>query len=223
MKILAKRMSQWDEIDTDSLLQLVNYRQVSTGFGYLLRHYWMPATQLTWQITTRQQLPGMKILEVTKWTEHRMLKCDADQCVWREKIRKLGSLNKYLIGFSRPRVDEYICTYNRSEQTFQSYHIHQFVPRPEQQYDARNEAFMQQPILTPLLPIPIGFTWHVRNEEGYMELTLESVKNIEGMTILFVRRKGMIVFNTLYLSGRSRSCPYRIYREDIPHIRWNVP
>jgi len=82
---------------------------------------------------------------------------------------------------------------------------------------------MQQPILTPLLPIPIGFTWHVRNEEGYMELTLESVKNIEGMTILFVRRKGMIVFNTLYLSGRSRSCPYRIYREDIPHIRWNVP
>lgn len=207
--------SHWDHIDPNSLLRLVNYRKMSTEFGYLLRHYWIPASQLTLQTTTCQKIPGKKSLNAVKWTEQRMAKCDADQCVWREKVRRIDHENQYMVHFSRPRVDEHICTYNRSEQTFRSHHVKQFTPLPEQEHDARNEAFLQQPLLTPLLPIPLGFTWHVRNEEGYLEWTLESVKNVGGMTVLFIRRHGEIFLDTMYLSGHACPSRYCIHRQGV--------
>jgi len=202
-----------DEIGPDPIFRLAKYRRMSTEFGYLLRHYWMPATKLTWSIQIRQTVPDLPVLEVEKWTEHRMVKCDADQCVWREKTLKKGFNSEFLMSFSRPRTTEYICTYDRSQQTFQCQNIKRFIPFPEKEYDARNEAFMQQPILTPLMPIPVGFTWHVRNDEGYMEFTLESAKDIDGMTVLFIRRKGKMLFDKLYTSKMPERFPYHVIRE----------
>lgn len=213
--ITGRQATQWNQIDPDLLIRLSGFRQMSTEFGYLLRHYWIPASQLTMQITTRQKIPGKKTLKTVKWTEQRMVKCDADQCVWREKVRRIDQAHQFMVQFSRPRVDEHICTYNRSEQTFRSHHVKRFTPLPKQEYDARNEAFLQQPILTPLLPIPLGLTWHVRNEEGYLEWTLESVENVDGMTVLFIRRHGEILMDTMYLSGHSTRYRYRIHRQGV--------
>lgn len=115
-------------------------------FGVLLRHYWIPATELTYEQTEDG---------VTRSFTRTMGKCDSDVCVWRQE----GLLH----------------IYNRSEQTYRTREILGFTEIPEDENEARNNAFLHVPVLTPLLPIPLGFQWHVASENGYMNFTLDSL------------------------------------------------
>ena len=148
------------EILPDSLLQLAGVRRMNRRCGVLLRHYWMPATELTYLSTSN----GLEQETVVR----NMVKCNSDVCIWREGDR-----------FS---------VYNRSEQTFRTRGLHDSIVFPEDINDAKNQAFLQIPVLTPLLPVPIGFHWHVHSNDGYMEFLLES----EDSGIVFVRRKGCV-------------------------------
>jgi len=196
-------------------LRLANYRRMRTDFGYLLRHYWMPNTTLTFKITKEQTFPQSPTMKSEAWVERKMLKCDADQCVWHEKILKQSPEPTGWFHTCKPQTEESVHTYNRSEQTYRSYDFEKCRSLPEFDDDAGNEAFLRQPILTPLMPIPVGFEWHVSNKESYLDYKLDSVEQHNGMTLLLVRRKGRINLFQVYLSGRAFVLPYTIDREGI--------
>ncbi|MGL6193797.1 MAG: hypothetical protein ACRC2T_03135, partial [Thermoguttaceae bacterium] len=199
--------THWDEIDTASLLQLVSFRKTNSRFGQLLRHYWIPATELTYKRTTTQN-NGVNIETVTR----KMTGCDADKCTWREKTESQNENTGQLIRFTTPSEKEQLCTYNRSSQTF----CQQDVISNEQCYaNGRVAAFLNVPILTPLLPIPLGFTWFVESENGYMEFTLKSQTQIGDMPVIIISRKGEITVDAYFQNGKKHKTNTKIHREGV--------
>ena len=81
--------------------------------------------------------------------------------------------------------------------------------------DAGNQVFLRQPILTPLLPIPPEFFWHVQTDDGYMEFRLESKTVVGEMPILFIRRKGVFTLTGYYQNGIYYQSRFQIEREGI--------
>ena len=154
------------KIDPGILLPLVGVRRMPYRFGVLLRHYWLPATKLEYIRTENDE----QVQQVVR----QMVSCDADACIWRESVGE----------------DERLCTYNRSHQTFRAKRVLETIDFPEDDNEAKNEAFLRMPVLTPLLPIPIGFQWHVRSDNGFMEFTLDSEFVANDMKIVFIRRAG---------------------------------
>ncbi len=148
---------------------------MSRRFGVLLRHYWLPATELTYRRTTNVQKPGDDLQTTTQTIHRKPAKCNSDVCVWRESV---------------DRAEEHFCIYNRSEQTFRRQGILEFTATPETETDARIQAFLHQPVLTPLLPIPVGFQWHIRADDGFLEFTLDSETTVEDMPVVMIRRNG---------------------------------
>lgn len=215
--MLPTSNSSWDAMDPTRLIQLTRWRKMSTGFGYLLRHYWMPATRLTWKRVTQQHLreDGETLTSEDSW-KRTLLKCDADQCVWRDDFLETDRQNKHLVRFSLPHAAREIHYYNRSEQTYRVRPVPGLLRWPEEEQAARNQAFLQQPLLNPLLPIPVGFQWHVRNEGDYMDFTLSSAASCEGeMTLLLIRRKGVFHLNKFFIDQTAYDHRFKIVRHGL--------
>lgn len=198
--------------DPARLLQLAPWRKMRTGFGYLLRHYWMPATRLTLKRVVKQDDPSGGTSQSERLFTRILLRCDADQCVSRDELLEC---NEPLIQFSRPSASQEICYYNRSEQTYRVRAIPGVERWPENECDARNQAFLQQPLLNPLLPIPVGFQWHIRNEDAYLDYTLESAVPCGKMTVLTIRREGEFHLNAYYRDGTLREHRFKIHRQGV--------
>ena len=94
--------TSWDVIDPGSLIPLVGFRTMTTEFGYLLRHYWIPDTRLQFQVTTEQSTPGQEPVISRQMIQRTMVRCDADCCVWREKILASDAGHEQLILPSNP-------------------------------------------------------------------------------------------------------------------------
>ncbi len=186
-------------IDTATLLPLVGVCRMSRQFGFLLRHYWMPATELTYRQTARQ-IGDTEPVATDRLIVRRMARCDSDVCSWREIS---GDSTVFRI-------------YDRSDQTLRTREITGHESRPESERDARIQAFLHVPILTPLLPIPLGFQWHVATDEGdFMDFTLESVAEVGDMPVLFVRRKGRFQLDGIGMVERSGITAYALERSTI--------
>lgn len=148
---------------------------MSRRFGVLLRHYWLPATELTYQRTTTRQKPGSEATTAVETVFRKPVKYDSDVCIWRESVN--GSEERFYL-------------YNRSKQTFRIRGLMEFTATPENENEARLAAFWHVPVLTPLLPVPPGFQWHVSAEDGFLEFMLESETTIRNMPVVFVKRRG---------------------------------
>ncbi len=171
------------QIDPATLLPLIGVRRMSRQFGFLLRHYWLPATELTFERTTCRDSEPM----VSETIVRRPARCDADVCHWRETVDDSTVLR----------------IYDRSDQTLRTREITGHETRPESERDARIQAFLHVPILTPLLPIPLGFQWHVATDEGdFMDFALESVAEVGDMPVLFVRRQGRFQWDGVTVERR---------------------
>ena len=192
---------KWDEIDPTSLLPLIRARSMTEEFGFLLRHYWIPASELVYESTIEQSIHGTKAVFLPQKITRTMLKCDTDVCLWREHVQEPPGQHEGLIRFSPAMSEEYFCIYNRSRQTFRTQTVRSLKAYPEDEIEANKQAFLQQPILTPLLPIPLGFRWHTRNNEGYMDFWLESKTVVNDMPVLFVRREGRFSLHEYYHNG----------------------
>lgn len=160
-----------DEIDPDRLLRLVGTRTTTDRFGFLLRPYWTPATDLLYKNTIRRvTATGDEHCE-----RFRRLLCpvkiDAEKFTWRE---------------SRDGFDPELCEYDRVKQTLR------VLPPNDRDQNERDAAFFRLSILVPPLPIPAGFRWHVDYGEARLDFLLESVRRIKGMTVLFIRRQGRL-------------------------------
>ncbi len=186
-------------IDSATLLPLVGVCRMSRQFGFLLRHYWMPATELTYRQTARQ-IGDAESVMTDRLIVRRLARCDSDVCCWREIS---GDSTVFRI-------------YDRSDQTLRTREITGHESRPESERDARIQAFLHVPILTPLLPIPLGFQWHVATDEGdFMDFTLESAAEVGDMPVLFVRRQGRFSLDGIGTVERSGITAYALERSTI--------
>ena len=202
--------SHWDWINVDALLKLAGTREAESDFGFLLRHYWTPATELEYEII-REQISSDVVLREEFVLSQRMLKCDADICLWRETLleRKVPAAGPLAIG--RP-VCEQICTFNRSKQNFR---VTDLSGASDESISGPGCVFLMQPVLTPLLPMPVGFRWHVANDSGYMNFHLEFHVTSSNSSVLLIRRHGKFSLNRTEETARSSGQNLRIEREGV--------
>lgn len=199
---------KWDEIDPMSLLRLVPVRRISREFGFLFRHYWMPGTRLTYHRTQFYDTKNNEAVPVIKRIFQHPGPCTADIFLWREIVQNISD-------DPVEQAAERFCIYNRSTQTFRTRNIIGNENWPESEEDARLQAMLHQPILTPLLPIPLGFQWHVAGETGYMDFQLESETKVADMTVLFIRRKGRLAMKEIGDMDREGMTAYALERSMI--------
>ncbi len=181
----------WDCYQLQSLLPLKETYRETTKFGFLLRHYWMPATVLTFRRSSRTTFPDGR----TSWAEQRiersMARCRSNECLWREKVFRAGSNAGN--GDDSPPValDEMLCSYDRYEQTFYSAKPIEFGPLlPEQMMEARRGAIYRLPMIVPPGPVPLGFRWYATVGGDYMNYRLESEEQPGETSVLVIRREG---------------------------------
>lgn len=210
--------TDWDEIDSSRLLPLVGVRETTNEFGFLLRHYWMPSTELLFQVKTEQFLPNGSEYRSEHHIIQKMVHCDADRCVWRERIQEMNDPDEETFRFFPAVSGEHLCEYNRSKQAFSVRYPKKLKCKFHVRVPSRRYAMLRQPILTPLLPIPVGFQWHVKSDDecgGFMDFCLESAERIGDMTVLFIRRKGSFVLNDFFRWNVQYAHRYRVLREGI--------
>ncbi|MDR1965050.1 MAG: hypothetical protein LBQ50_14860 [Planctomycetaceae bacterium] len=202
----------WDTIDTNVLKPLVGFRSMTTEFGFLFRHYWMPSTDLYYRRSIHQQLRGQES-GIVQTVRKKMVKCDADRCVWRQKVIDSNTQNSNVVSFFSLSTEEYLCEYNRSKQIFQSNPILDF--EPSNRVDNRIQAFLQLSFLNPVLPVPLGFHWHIQSEKSYLDFQIESFERIGTMPVVFVRRSGKLTLPHFFQDGICHPHLFQIEREGI--------
>ena len=211
----SETSEMWDAIDTETLLSLTNYRKTTTEFGYVFRHYWVPDTELAYQVTMSQSGPCQVGLPSERLIRMCPAQFDADHCLWREIVVRPDDNAFSRIACHPPRKSESLCLYNRSEQSFRTSEILGFDRWPDDLTEARKQAFLQIPLIAPLLPIPLGFQWHVRDEDSYLDFTLETKLSCGLMPVLIIRRRGEIRLSQYYQGAVSVQQPVLIQRQGI--------
>ena len=81
----------WDGYHLESLLALKETYRENAEFGFLLRHYWIPATLLTFRQSSRTTRPDGRTDRQEVQIEREMARCRSNECLWREKIRPVSS------------------------------------------------------------------------------------------------------------------------------------
>jgi hypothetical protein len=206
----------WDCYHLESLLPLKETYRENTEFGFLLRHYWIPATALTFRQSSRTTFPDGRVEQCDSEIERKMARCRSNECLWREKTRRdtgTGSICRsgpegashklYLSPFPEaPATSEMLCSYDCYEQTFHSAKPILFAPpTAEQKTEARRQALYSLPMLCPPGPVPIGFSWYGKVGDDYMNFRLEAEERLGETSVLVIRREGRY---TVWLGG----CPY---------------
>lgn len=176
----------WDAYRLESLLPLKETYRENTEFGFLLRHYWMPATMLQFRQSSRTTLPNGTVEHSDLEIERKMARCRSNECLWRETIRPVAGTNG-----DRPILSEMLCSYDCYEQTFHSAKPILFGPlAPDQKLEARRQALYRLPMLCPPGPTPLGSCWYGSAGDDYMNYRLDAVERIGDTSVLVIRREG---------------------------------
>ncbi|NQT11641.1 MAG: hypothetical protein HQ582_02760 [Planctomycetes bacterium] len=180
----------WDSYDLASLLPLKEVVRENTEFGFLLRHYWIPATVLTFRQSSRTPLSDGTVQQCELEIERRMARCRSNECLWREKIRQVGP-GKDSGERSDVLISEMLCSYDCYEQTYASAEPVLFAPpTADQKEEARRQALCRLPMLVPPGPVPIGFSWYGKVGDDYMNYRLEAEEQVGETSVLVIRREG---------------------------------
>jgi hypothetical protein len=122
----------WDHYDLESLLPLKETYRENTEFGFLIHHYWIPATVLTFRQSARTTLYDATIEECELEIERRMARCRSNECLWREKVFQIASDKGNGDDSHAPvpsLISEALCSYDCYEQTYTSDKPILFAPR----------------------------------------------------------------------------------------------
>jgi hypothetical protein len=206
---------KWDDIDSSHFVTLVGVRKMTSEFGFLLRHYWTPITNLYYRLSVQQRRADRQKSFLTQTMKQSMEKCDADRCVWRQSILDSSDQKQEMIGLVPSQTEEILCEYNRSIQTFQANSIFDFTTSPVDMEKAQVQAFLRLPILCPLLPVSLGFQWYIKSKHGYLNFQLESMSVVREMTIVFIRRKGFFSLDHFFQNGNIFSHRFQVKREGL--------
>jgi hypothetical protein len=182
----------WDEYRPQSLLPLRDTYRENVDLGFVLRHYWVPATVLAFRQSCRVRLPdgreGWAELEI----ERTIARCRANECLWRERVRPAGGVNGRAVeGKPAPLLSEALCSYDCCEHTYASGAPILFKPPgPEDRLAARRAALYRLPILVPPWPVTIGLAWYAKVEQDYMNYRLAGEDHVGETSVLVIRREG---------------------------------
>ena len=214
----------WDRYHLEALLPLKETYRESTEFGFLLRHYWIPATILTFRQSSLTTFPDGRTERADCEIERKMARCRSNECLWREKIRFLpSSVSGERQGAT---TSEMLCSYDCYDQTFWSDKPILFAPpTTDQKTEARRQALHRLPMLCPPGPVPIGFSWHAKVGDDYMNYRVEAEERIGETSVLVIRREGRYttgLSNETTHSGNGQSrMPVAIERKGVTLFAWN--
>ena len=106
----------WDSYHLESLLPLRETYRENTNFGFLLRHYWMPASILQFRRSSRLTLPGGGVDWAELEIERKIVRCCSSVCVWRDKTCAVAAAS----GNARmwPRMKCFVLTIVTSRRMF---------------------------------------------------------------------------------------------------------
>lgn len=218
----------WDDYELDSLLPLKETYRENTEFGFLLRHYWIPATELRFRqsslLTASDGSEARRELQI----DRRMACCRSNECTWREQVYDLAFASGTSPGEEPTLLSEMLCSYDCYDQTYVSNEPVLFeLPKEDEKLAARRQALHRLPMLCPPGPVPIGFTWYSQVGDDYMNLRLEAEHTIgDGDTsVLVIRREGRY---TTWLPGEATNSgngkertPVIAERQGITLFAWN--
>ena len=184
----------WDRYHLESLLPLKETYRENTDFGFLLRHYWIPATLLTFRQSSRMTFPDGRVDWLELEIERTMARCRSNECLWREKIRSIpagkGSGTDVTASLI---ISETLCSYDCYDQTYVSAKPILFAPpTADHMLEARIEALHRLPMLCPPGPVPIGFAWYAKVGDDYMNYRLDAETRIGETSVLVIRREGRV-------------------------------
>jgi len=182
----------WNAYHLETLLALNETYRENTKFGFLIRHYWIPATVLTFRQSSRVTFPDGNVKRQELQIERRMARCRSNECTWREIVTHIVAANPSDVDSETPdAMTELLCSYDRYEQTFHSAKPILFeLPTVDQMLEARRQALYRLPLLVPPGPIPIGFSWYAKVGDDYMNYRLEAEESHCETSVLVIRREG---------------------------------
>lgn len=213
----------WDQYHLESLLPLKETYRESTEFGFLLRHYWIPATQLTFRQSSRMTLPDGRTDWVELEIERKMARCRSSECLWREKIRPVVGANGK---GEHSATSEMLCSYDCYEHAFHTAKPILFAPpTPDQKTEARRQALYRLPMLSPPGPVPIGFSWYGKVGDDYMNYRLDTEEQVGETSVLVIRREGRYATRLQIpqepADGETKRIPVVIERKGVTLFAWN--
>jgi hypothetical protein len=170
------------------LLPLKETYRETTKFGFLLRHYWIPETVLTFRKSLQTTFENGRLELQDFEIERKLARCRSNECLWREKIYLAKASNE---NAKRSVIREMLCSYDCYEQTFIAAQPILFMPlNPRQREEARRQALSCLPFVCPPGPVPLGFSWYAQVGNDYMNYYLEDEQSIGDTSVLVIRRKG---------------------------------
>ena len=215
----------WDEYDLDSLLPLKETYRENTEFGFLLRHYWIPATELRFRqsslLTASDGREERRELRI----DRRMARCRSNECTWREKVYDVASTNGNVSGEEPTLLSEMLCSYDCYDQAYVCNKPILFeLPKKDEKLEARRRAIYRLPMLCPPGPNPIGFIWHAKVGDDYMNYRLDAEEHIGTTSVLVIRREGRYtVWHSKERKKHRKEKPIRVVRlrKGVTLFAWN--
>jgi hypothetical protein len=181
----------WDCFHLESLLALKELYPLNNEFGFILRHYWLPASILTFRQSSRIVFPGESVVRHEAEIERRMARCRSNECLWREKACSVAMMSG---NGEHTTLSESLCVYDCFEQTYRQVPIKSYISNeplaPVDALAARRRALYELPILVPPGPNPVGFAWYAKVGDDFMNYRLEAEEHIKEISVLVIRREG---------------------------------
>ncbi len=197
LPLLPKRMrlasQPWDHVDLDSLLTLKQPFQINRQVGILLRHYWLPATDLVFHRSEVVSVPGIDALEFESIICRSMVKCRADLVMWRDKVTTSLFADECISSLVTPsgNCGDVIYSYNRSLETLSSRKTVSSKPP-----DVKHCGFAcldRLPFIHPINPVEVGATWERKVGDSVMQYMLESEAKVGETDVVIIKKTGTMV------------------------------
>lgn len=119
-------------------------------------------------------------------------------------------------------LSELLCSYDCYDQTYTSDKPLLFeLPNAQQKNEACRQAIYCLPILVPPDSVPIGYSWHVRVGNDYMNFRMEAEQEVGG-SVLVIRREGRFTTQpSPHSSNGYPSTSVLVERQGITLFAWN--
>ncbi len=180
-------------INNAALLHLREIEHSDTEFGFVLRHYWRPASELTYQQFSliKPSSCGEETVLLRANVTRRPVRCEAGRHVWREKSVTFTGQSPSSEVLETQSGEEELCCYDRYEQAYRTRGLSsRHTPHPDDLEQARRQALYALPFIVPPGPVALGSKWHGRAGCDVMNYELVSSEKVGEMTVVFIQRHG---------------------------------
>ncbi len=185
----------WDDLDLGSLLGVRDVHRINTDVGYLLRHYWLPATELEYHQSSLISVNGSAV-EVESVIYRTLAKCQADMVIWRDRINAAmmtGEMVCPIVAASSTLGADSLHCYNRSEQSLRSrISLSRNRFEPESLENAKCKAMAMMPFLHPINPTAPKSPWEFECSKGRMRYEVVAIDRVGDTPVVIIQKEGRL-------------------------------